>query len=115
MHIFQSHKTKNPKSLKVSNGRMCSLTFFASEMTVILPQEKKKKDCAEVPRSTGEVISLHKGTNPINWSPCININCSSASTSAVPSHPATTNFRIAGNSELQLKNDLPSEVKAQLD
>ena len=115
MHIFQSHKTKNPKSLKVSNGRMCSLTFFASEMTVILPQEKKKKDCAVVPRSTGEVISLHKGTNPINWSPCININCSSASTSAVPSHPATANFRIAGNSELQLKNDLPSEVMAQLD
>ena len=58
-----------------------------------------------MPGSTGEVISLNQGTKPINWSPCINSNWSSASTSAVLSHAATTNFRIVGNRGLQLKNN----------
>ena len=62
------------------------------------------KDCATVSGSAGEVISLHKGTMPINWLPYINSNCSSASTSAVSNHAVTTNFRIAGNRWLQLKN-----------
>ena len=60
--------------------------------------------------STGEVISLNQGTKPINWSPCINSNCSSASTSAVLSHAVTTNFRIAGNRGLQLKNNFKAEL-----
>ena len=64
---------------------------------------EKREDCETVRGSTGEVISLHKGTKPINLSPSINSNCSSASTSAVSSHAATTNFRIAGNRGLQLK------------
>ena len=73
-------------------------------MTLTLPQEKNQ-DCATVPGSTGKVISLRKGTKPINWWPCINSNCSSASTSAVSSHVATSNFRIAGNRGLKLKNN----------
>ena len=58
-----------------------------------------------MPGFTGEFISLHKWTKPINWTPCINSNCLSASTSAVSSYVATTNFTIAGIRGLQLRNN----------
>ena len=74
---------------------------------------EKGKICATVPGSTGEVISLHKETKLINWSPCINSNWSFASTSAVSSHAATTNFRIAGNRGLQLKNNFVCKSEAR--
>ena len=64
---------------------------------------EKRENFTTVPGSTGEVVSLYKGTRLINWSSSINSNCSSASTSAVSSHLATTNFRIGKNSILQLK------------
>ena len=76
---------------------------------------EKREDCATAPGSTGEVISLHKGTKPTVWSPCINGNCSSASTSAVSTHAATTNFRIAGKRYYNSKVNLSVELKAELD
>ena len=83
-------------------------------MTLTLPQEKKGKIVQQYQDLTEEVVTLHKGTKQINWSPCINSNCSSASTSAVSSHAAITNFKIAGNRVLQLKVR-EVEVKAKLD
>ena len=77
---------------------------------------EKRENFTTVPGSTGEVVSLYKGTRLINWSSSINSNCSSASTSAVSSHLATTNFRIGKNSILQLKKKtFSAEVKTELD
>ena len=78
-------------------------------------KREKKEDCATAPGSTGEVISLHKGTKPTDWSPFINSHCSSASTSAVSTHAATANFRIAGNRYYNSKITLSVELKAELD
>ena len=66
---------------------------------------EKRENFTTVPESTGEVVSLYKGTRLINWSPSINSNCSSASTSEVSSHLPTTNFRIGKNRILQLKKN----------
>ena len=84
------------------------------EMTLTLPQEKKKEDCATVPGSTLEVISLHTETKTINRSRCINSYCNSASTSAISSHAATVKFKIQETGNYILKLTLSAELKAEL-
>ena len=84
------------------NIQFLGMEVNSIEMTLTLPREKRE-DCVTMRGSTSRVNSLHKGTKVINWLPCINSNCSSASTSAVSSHAATTNFRIGGNRGLLLK------------
>ena len=91
------------------NIQFLGMEVNSIEMTLLLPQEKKRKivkQCQDL--STGEVISFHKGTKPISWLPCSNSNCSSASASAV-----TTHFRIAENRGLQLKNEFAYESEGR--
>ena len=96
------------KSQKVSARAMSEYTIFryGSQLNrndTDPSKRKKREDCVTMRGSTSRVNSLHKGTKVINWLPCINSNCSSASTSAVSSHAATTNSRIGGNRGLLLK------------
>ena len=86
---------------------VCTTDYFSGQyfsVNSFCPFHKRKKGrLSAVPGSTGEVIWLHNGTKPINCSPSINRNCSSASASTISSHAETTNFRIAGKRGLQLK------------
>ena len=98
------------KTQKISTRTMSEYIIFGYENQLNRNDtdpstREKREDCTTVPGSAGEVISLHKGTMPINWLPCIKSNCSSASTSAVLSQVATADFRIARNRGLQLKNN----------
>ena len=51
--------------------------------------------------SSYEIISFHKGTKPINWSTCINSNCSSVGTLTI----STPNYKIVDNWELLFTNN----------
>ena len=104
------------KLQKISIRTMSECTIFAHQNQLNRNDTDPSTRGKRVPGSTGKFISFHKGTKPINWSLCINSNCSSARTSAVLSHVVTTKFRTAGTRRLQLKNNFAcgSERRARL-